>query len=117
VELTEADQARLIALAVVATGVALWIASNVSDRRLQARFAALAKGLGSAVARERWLNNFVRRAIAHFYTLELPLDPLSIEEGKLVHRASLSLRKLDVAALRELLLRQEALAAMLERAL
>jgi hypothetical protein len=201
VELTEVDQARLIALAVVATGVAAWIASNAVGRRLQARFAALAKGFGSEVTREAkflslfpvevggrtfdvrlqcigtstgsnhssgwrvvtgipmsgvselhsvlirrrvgrrraidpsdferhfkvhdlgyplrpgWLNERVRRAIAHFYALELPLDSLSIEEGKLVHRASLSLRKLNVAALRELLLRQEALAAQLERAL
>ena len=199
--LTETDQARLIALAVVATGVAAWIASKVVDRRLRARFAALAKGFGSEVAREGeflslfpveiggrpfdvrlqrigrstgsssssgwrlvtgipmsgvselhsvqirrrvgrrraidpsdferhfkvhdlgyplrpgWLSDRVRGAIAHFYALELPLDSLSIEEGKLVHRGSLSLRKLDVAELRELLLRQEALAATLERAL
>jgi hypothetical protein len=67
--------------------------------------------------RDGWLNDPVRGAIAHFYALELTLDPLAIEEGRLIHRAHLPLRRLDSAILRELLTRQVAVAAALERTL
>jgi hypothetical protein len=67
--------------------------------------------------RQGWLNDRVRGAIYHFYALELPPDPLGIEEGSLIHRAHLPVRRLDGALLRELLTRQGAVAAALERAL
>ena len=67
--------------------------------------------------RQGWLNDRVRGAIYHFYALELPPDPLGIEEGRLIHRAHLPVRRLDGALLRELLTRQAAVAAALERAL
>lgn len=67
--------------------------------------------------RDGWLNERVRGVIAHFYTLELPLDPLSIEEGRLVHRARLPVRRFNGAILRELLTRQAAVAEALEHAL
>jgi hypothetical protein len=67
--------------------------------------------------RDGWLDDGVRGAIAHFYALELPLGPLAIERGRLIHRADLPLRRLDGAILRELLTRQAAVAAALERAL
>lgn len=67
--------------------------------------------------RDGRLNGRVRGAIAHFYALELPLDRLSIEEARLIHRSSLPLQRFDGAILRELLTRQVAVAAALERAL
>ncbi len=67
--------------------------------------------------RDGWLNDRVRGAIAHFYALELPLDPLAIEEGRLLHRAHVPVRRLDGAILRELLTRQVSVAAALEDAL
>lgn len=67
--------------------------------------------------RDGWLNERVRRAIAHFYALELPLYLLSIEEGRLIHRSPLSLRQIDGALLRDLLARQVAVAEALERVL
>jgi hypothetical protein len=67
--------------------------------------------------RDGWLNDGVRGAIARFYALELPLDRLAIEQGRLIHRADLPLRRLDGAILRELLTRQASVAAALERAL
>jgi len=67
--------------------------------------------------RQGWLNERTRGAIYHFYALELPPDPLGIEEGRLIHRARLPVRRLDGALLRELLTRQGAVAAALERAL
>lgn len=67
--------------------------------------------------RQGWLNEHVRGAIAHFYALELPLDPLSIEEGHLVHRALLPVQRFSGDTLRELLTRQVAVARALEHAL
>jgi hypothetical protein len=67
--------------------------------------------------REGWLNHEVRSAIAHFYALDLPLDPLSIEEGRLIHRALLPVKRFSREILRELLTRQGAMATALERAL
>ena len=67
--------------------------------------------------RQGWLNTHVRGAIAHFYALELPLDPLGIEEGRLIHRANVPVQRLDGALLREILTRQVAVANALESAL
>jgi hypothetical protein len=67
--------------------------------------------------RNGWLNDRVRGAIGHFYALELPLDQLGIEEGRLIHRAQIPLQRLDNALLREILTRQGAVADALERAL
>jgi hypothetical protein len=67
--------------------------------------------------RQGWLNAGVRGAIAHFYALDLPRDPLAIEEGRLIHRAHVPVQRLDADILRELLTRQGAVAAALERAL
>lgn len=67
--------------------------------------------------REGWLNHEVRSAIAHFYALDLPLDPLSIEEGRLIHRALLPVKRFSGESLRELLTRQGMVGAALERAL
>lgn len=67
--------------------------------------------------REGWLNNDVRSAIAHFYALDLPLNLLSIEEGRLVHRSHLSVKRFNGDLLRQLLTRQGALAAAIERTL
>lgn len=67
--------------------------------------------------RQGWLNDRVRGAIAHFYALELPLDPLVLEEGRLLHRSLLPVRRFSRDTLRELLARQAAVAAALERAL
>lgn len=198
--LDELTQTRLIALAVGLAIVAYWLLGRVRDRRRQARFAALARSLGSEVAREGeflsrfpveiagrmfdvrlqhlrtgsgksaggwyvvtrvalqgvselhsadirprlrrilggkprgfeedftlidagyplragWLTDRVRGAIAHFYALELPPDPLVIEEGRLVHRARGPVQRFDGPLLRELLTRQAAVAAALEQAL
>ena len=67
--------------------------------------------------REGWLNHRVRTAIAHFYALDLPLDPLSIEEGRLVHRSHLPVQRFNGELLRDLLTRQGEVAAALEQAL
>lgn len=67
--------------------------------------------------REGWLNDRVRAAIAHFYALDLPLDPLSIEEGRLVHRSHLPVQRFSGDLLRDLLTRQGAVAAVLEQVL
>jgi hypothetical protein len=67
--------------------------------------------------RQGWLNGRVRGAIAHFYAFELPLDPLGIEEGRLIHRAHVPVQRLDGGLLRDLLTRQVAVADALERAL
>lgn len=67
--------------------------------------------------RDGWLTKRVREAIAHFYALDLPLDRLSIEEARLIHRSRLPPGRFDSAILRELLTRQVAVAAALERAL
>jgi hypothetical protein len=67
--------------------------------------------------REGWLNNRVRTAIAHFYALDLPLDRLNIEEGRLIHRSFLPVKRFSGESLRELLTRQGAVAATLEQAL
>jgi hypothetical protein len=67
--------------------------------------------------RQGWLTGRMRGAIAHFYAFELPLAPLGIEEGRLIHRAHVPVRRLDGALLRELLTRQAAVADALERAL
>jgi hypothetical protein len=201
-ELDELAQARLIVLLVVLAMVAFWVRGVVTDRRRQARFAALAQSFGAEVVREGeflsrfpveidgrmfdvrlrhigrgsgnwapgwcvitgvalrgvpdihsaeirprmrrpravdprdpdfekhfpvldagyplrqgWLNDRVRGAIAHFYALELPLDPLILEEGRLIHRSLLPVQRFDGTNLRELLTRQSAVAAALERAL
>jgi hypothetical protein len=67
--------------------------------------------------RDGWLTERVRGVIAHFYALDLPLDRLSIEEARLIHRSRLPPGRFDGAILRELLTRQVAVAAALERAL
>lgn len=67
--------------------------------------------------RQGWLNDRVRGAIAHFYAFELPLDPLVLEEGRLIHRSLLPVKRFGAATLRELLTRQLAVAAALERVL
>jgi hypothetical protein len=67
--------------------------------------------------RAGWLTDHVRGAIAHFYALELPPDPLVIEEGRLIHRAQSPVQRFDGPLLRELLTRQAAVAAALEQAL
>ena len=67
--------------------------------------------------RPGWLGPRVAGALAGFYALELPLAPLDVEEGRLVHRAGERLLRIEGAALRQLLERQAAVAAALERAL
>ena len=67
--------------------------------------------------RQGWLNTRMRGAITYFYALELPLDPLGIEEGRLIHRAHVPIKRLDGVLLRDLLTRQVAVADALERAL
>lgn len=67
--------------------------------------------------REGWLNQRVRAAIAEFYALDLPLNPLSVEEGRLVHRSHLSVKRFSDDVLRELLVQQGAVAAVLEQVL
>ena len=67
--------------------------------------------------RQGWLGPRVRAAIAQLYALDLPLAPLDLEEGRLLHRGDERLLRLDAARMRELLARQVALGAALERAL
>lgn len=67
--------------------------------------------------RAGWLGPRVRAALAHFYAMELPLAPLDLEEARLVHRGSEALLGAGRDQLRELLVRQVALAETLERAL
>lgn len=67
--------------------------------------------------RNGWLNPGMRETIVRFFALGLSNDPLSIENARLIHRSRLALRKFDGAALRELLTRQFAVAAALERTL
>lgn len=66
--------------------------------------------------RAGWLGPRVRAALAHFYALELPLALLDLEEARLVHRGSEALLRVGGDRLRELLVRQVALAEALERA-
>lgn len=67
--------------------------------------------------REGWLNPRMRSAISQFYALELSLDPLLIEEGRLIHRSHLPVRRFSADDLRQLLARQSAVAAALETSL
>lgn len=81
---------------------------------VETRFAVRDFGLSP---RDGWLTGPVRTAIADFFALELPLGPLNIEAGGLVHRGSASLTRRGATALRELLVLQAAVAAALEREL
>lgn len=67
--------------------------------------------------REGWLDDRVRGAILRFYELGLPAGPLLIEEGRLLHRGPFPVERLAGERLRDLLTRQAAVAAALERAL
>ncbi len=67
--------------------------------------------------REGWLNKRMRGAISHFYAMELPLNPVVIEESRLIHRSHLPVRRFSAEALREILVRQAAVGAALERTL
>jgi hypothetical protein len=67
--------------------------------------------------REGWLGGRARAAIAHFYALDLPLAPLDLEEGRLLHRGDERLLRLDGTRMRELLERQVAVGVALERGL
>jgi hypothetical protein len=70
---------------------------------------------GSPV-RERWLDAAVRAAVRAFFTPALPMASLAVDEGKLVHHASLTPNEIDATTIRALLERQAALAAALEKA-
>ncbi len=67
--------------------------------------------------RAGWLDDRVRAALDHLYALDRPPDTLVIEEGRLLHRAQVPVQRFDGPLLRELLTRQAAVAAALERAL
>jgi hypothetical protein len=67
--------------------------------------------------RSGWLTESLRAALARFYSLELSLDRLSLEAGRLIHRSRLPLRRIDATILRELLARQAAVAAEFEDSL
>jgi hypothetical protein len=66
--------------------------------------------------RDGWLDRQTRGAIQGFYSLDLPLSQLAIEEGKLIHRARSPLRAIGRDALLSLLTLQAEVAAALERA-
>jgi hypothetical protein len=85
-----------------------------SDEDFERRFRIQDFGMP---LRQGWLGPRVRAALAHFYAMDLPLAPLDLEEGRLVHRGSETLLRLGGDRLRELLARQVALAEALERAL
>jgi hypothetical protein len=65
----------------------------------------------------RWLNERTRVAIHAFYAQDLSLGPISIEEGKLIHRSSGLPCSFSGGRLRELLERQSTIAAAIESAL
>lgn len=67
--------------------------------------------------RNGWLTEHTRSGISEFYALDLPLEPLAIEEATLVHQSRHLLRRLQAVDLRELLIRQAAVASALEAAL
>lgn len=67
--------------------------------------------------RNGWLSPATAQSIAAFYETDLPLDRITIEEGKLTHRSRFVLRRLNGPRLHELLSRQAALATQLERSL
>lgn len=64
-----------------------------------------------------WVTERVHASLAAFYDLDLPLELLSVEEGRLVHRAPVALGAIGAETVRELLSRQGSVAAALERAL
>jgi hypothetical protein len=68
-------------------------------------------------AGSEWVNEPVRAALVRFYSLGLPLDRLSVEQSRLIHRWRLPLRRIDAARLREVLARQSEVAAAIESAL
>ncbi|MBL8299944.1 MAG: hypothetical protein JNN30_16515 [Rhodanobacteraceae bacterium] len=67
--------------------------------------------------RNGWFTPDVARSLQAFYLAKLPLEPLSIEEGCLVHRSRPLLSRFDAAGLRSFLERQAVVAAALERVL
>jgi hypothetical protein len=64
-----------------------------------------------------WATEPTRDAIYAFHSQGLPLELLSIEEARLVHRTRTPLSRFEGEGLRRLLTRQAAVAAALERAL
>ncbi|HVE69981.1 MAG TPA: hypothetical protein VNI54_01335 [Thermoanaerobaculia bacterium] len=67
--------------------------------------------------RKGWLTAATAHSLRMFYDTELPLGPLYVEEGKLIHRSPSSFGLLDGPSLQDLLSRQGALASQLERSL
>lgn len=78
------------------------------------RFAVRDLGLP---LRDGWLDERLKKTIIQFYAFGLSRDPLVIEEGCLVHRARVPLRRFEGGPLVELIKRQAAIASALERAL
>jgi hypothetical protein len=66
---------------------------------------------------EGWLGGEVGRALLAFYAVPLYLEPLRLEESRLLHCSRHLLGKLGADGLRSLLERQAAVAKALERAL
>ena len=64
-----------------------------------------------------WLTAATAQSLATFYDTELPLEPLFLEGGSLIHRSMSLLDQLDGPRLHDLLSRQGALASQLERSL
>jgi hypothetical protein len=67
--------------------------------------------------RPGWLTPATAEHLKSFYDTELPLEPLYLEEGKLIHRSPSLLERVDGRSLYDLLHRQGALASQLERSL
>jgi hypothetical protein len=87
---------------------------NPSEAEFKENFSVRDEGYP---LRTGWLTDRTRGAIYEFYRPDLPLEPLMIEEAKLVHRSRHLLRHLESGGLRELLGRQAAVAAALESSL
>jgi hypothetical protein len=65
--------------------------------------------------REGWLTAATVQSLRTFYDTELPLEPLHVEEGKLIHRSPSLLGRLDGPRLHDFLSRLGTLASQLER--
>jgi len=81
------------------------------DEAFDERFSVSETGVP---VRLGWLDSHVRSAITQFYESRLSLDRLVIQDGQLIHRARAPWKQFDATALRELLVRQSAVAAALE---
>jgi hypothetical protein len=106
-DVDELAQTRLIVAAVVGAIVGAFLLSRHFDNRREQGFAALAQSLGAPIA----------ESLAQIYTAEIPPESLDLEEGKLIQRSRTLPGAHDGPRLRDLLTRQGALAAQLERSL